>query len=109
MGSSAGPGGANTLHPKERSLWPPGPSRARARLSAGAALQYGFLSSITMEMVTNGVGLLTRFLGACLPSRRDGGEATVQPAVGSGLPLPLPMSQSPWGQEPPVSQDTLAG
>lgn len=51
------------------------PQRARARLrgllSSGAALQYGFLSSITMEMVTNGVGLLTRFLGACSPSRRD--------------------------------------
>lgn len=44
------------------------PSPAAGAAQAGAALQCGFLSSITMEMVTNGAGPLTRFLCTHSPS-----------------------------------------
>lgn len=82
-------------HGAELNLMAPAcPSAAAGAARAGAALQCGFLSSITMEMVTNGAGLLTRFLSTCSPSsRRDSVERPrcSQPwAPGCPCPSPCP-------------------
>lgn len=59
-------------------------------------MQCDFLSSITMEMVTNGAELLTRFLGSCSASSH-GLEERPEAAAS-------PLVPEPWEYEPLVSQ-----
>lgn len=70
------------------------PSPAAGAAQAGAALQCGFLSSITMEMVTNEAGLLTRFLSTHSPSSccesAERPRCSQQWAPGCPCPSPCP-------------------